>query len=105
MARPAQFLEMASGAANALVGLASVPSGADNAIIRCDAGTVRWSETNGSWLTASIGPLLSSVDSAFRIDGGGAPSGGLARFKFVPVGGAGAVQVSYYYYEGRSFNL
>ena len=96
MADSRQFLELASGASGILTKLASIPSGADNAIVRVDAGTVRWSETTGSWLNASIGPLFSAVDQAFRI-GNGVP---LTAFAMVPVGGAGAVQVSYYSYHG-----
>jgi len=91
-----QFIEYASSAAAAVAKLASIPSGADNAIIRADSGTMRWSETTGSWLNASIGPLLSSADPPFRI-GVGVP---LSAFAFCPVGGAGAIMVSYYSYRG-----
>lgn len=96
MADSRQFLELASGASGVLTKLASIPSGADNAIIRCDSGTVRWSETAGSWLNASIGLLLSSADPPFRI-GGTVP---LSSFAFSPLGGGAAVQVSYYTYKG-----
>lgn len=91
-----QFIEIASGASGILTALASIPSGADNAIIRVDVGTVRWSETTGSWLTASTGLILGAVDGAFRI-GAGAP---LSAFRFYPMGGAAAVQVAYYTYKG-----
>jgi hypothetical protein len=96
MAESRQFIEYASGAAANLTALASIPSGADNAILRVDSGTVRWAETTGSWVNASIGLLLSGADPPFRI-GGNVP---LTAFRFVPVGGAGAVQVSYYTYRG-----
>jgi hypothetical protein len=96
MADSRQFLELASGASGILTKLASIPSGADNAIVRVDAGTVRWSETSGSWLNASIGILFAPADQAFRI-GNGVP---LSAFAIVPLGGAAAVQVSYYSYHG-----
>jgi len=96
MADSRQFLELASVASGIFRALASTPSGADNAIVRCDTGTVRWSETTGSWLNASIGLLLSAADPPFRI-GGGVP---LSAFAFVPIGGGGAIQVSYYSYRG-----
>lgn len=91
-----QFLEIASGASGILRTLASAPTLADNAIVRVETGTVRWSETSGSWLNASIGFPLAAVDQPFRI-GNGVP---LSAFAFVPVGGAAAIQVSYYSYHG-----
>jgi hypothetical protein len=80
----------ASGAAATIVSLATalpsgIPQGADNAIIRFDVGTARWSETGGSWLTASTGLIVSAADAPFRISN-------LALFAFVPVGGAAAMQ-------------
>ncbi|HXH95541.1 MAG TPA: hypothetical protein VNN25_28450 [Thermoanaerobaculia bacterium] len=96
MADSRQFLELASGASGILTKLASIPSGADNAIIRVDAGTVRLSESSGSWLNASIGIMFSTGDQAFRI-GNGIP---LTGFAFVPLGGAAAIQISYYSYHG-----
>lgn len=96
MADNRQFIEAASGASGVLRALASIPSGADNALIRVDSGTVRWSETTGSWLNASQGLLLSAADAAFRI-GEGVP---LSSFAFVPMGGGAAIQVSYYSYRG-----
>jgi hypothetical protein len=104
VARPLNFIETASGASGIVIGLASIPSGADNAVIRVDGGTVRWSETASIMLTASSGILLSGADPPFRIDGGGAPSGGLSRFRAYVMGSA-AIQVLYYSYEGRSFIL
>ena len=91
-----QFLEVASGASGILTKLASIPSGADNAIVRVDAGTVRWSETTGSWLNASLGLIHSSADPPFRV-GAGVP---LTAFAHVPLGGAAAMQVAYYSYHG-----
>ena len=93
-----QFLEVASGASGILRTLASAPTTADNAIIRVESGTVRWSETTGSWLsaTAGVGLLLSGADQPFRI-GAGVP---LSAFAFVPVGGAAQIQVAYYGYHG-----
>lgn len=90
MATPKGPIMLASGAAATMVSFATavpsgIPAGADNAIIRCDVGTARWSETGGSWLTASTGLLISSADGPFRI-------GNLAAFAFVPVGGAAAIQ-------------
>lgn len=105
MARPLNFIEYASVAAAGVAGLASIPSGADNAVIRVDSGTARWSETASVMINASIGLLMSAVDPPFRIDGGGGASGGLARFRFAAVGGAAAIQVLYYGYEGRTFAL
>jgi hypothetical protein len=96
MAYSKQFLEVASGASGILTGFASIPSGADNAIIRWDTGTARWSETTGSWLNASIGLLISNLDPPFRVGG----PVGLAAFRFVPLAGGAAVQVSYYTYQG-----
>jgi hypothetical protein len=96
VANSRQFLEVASGAANNLTALASIPSGADNAIIRADVGTYRWSETSGSWVNASIGIVMSAADPPFRIGG----PVGLAAFRFVPVGGAAAINVAYYTYSG-----
>jgi hypothetical protein len=97
MAQTRNFLEVASvAAAQAPRFLASIPSGADNAIIRADVGTYRWSESNGSWLNASIGILMSAADPPFRV--GGPP--GLAAFSFVAVGGAAAINVAYYTYTG-----
>jgi hypothetical protein len=85
MATPKQFIIVASGASGVLSTLASVPVGADNAIIRFDVGTARWSETAGSWLNASTGLLISAADAPFRI-------GNLAAFAFIPVGGGAAMQ-------------
>jgi len=96
MADSRQFLEIASGASGILTKLASIPSGADNFVIRGDTGTYRWSETTGSWLNASIGPIMSAADPPMRL-GAGVP---LTAFAFVPIGGAAAVQVSYYSYHG-----
>lgn len=99
MARALNFIETASGASGVVIGLASIPSGADNAVIRFEAGTARWSETSGSWLSATAVPsgrglVISGADPPFRIDG-------LSTFRFIPVGGAAAVNVLYYGYEGR----
>ena len=96
MAQSRQFLELASAASGILTGFASIPSGADNAIVRVDVGTVRWSETTGSWLTASTGLLLSAVDPPFRIGG----PVGLAAFRMYPMGGGAALQAAYYTYGG-----
>lgn len=96
MARPLQFLELASGASGVLRSLASIPSGADNAVIKFDSGTARWSETSGSWLTASTGLLMSQADPPLRIES-------LTKFQFYPMGGAAAVSVLYYGYEGRMY--
>lgn len=96
MADSRQFIEIASGASGVVRSLASVPSGADNAILRVETGTVRWAETSGSWINASVGILLSAPDQPFRI-GVGVP---LSAFSFVPVGGGAALQVSYYSYHG-----
>ena len=96
MADSRQFIEVASGASGILRPLASAPTAADNAIIRVETGTVRWSETSGSWLNGSVGLLLSAADPPFRI-GAGVP---LSAFGFVPVGGGAALQVSYYSYHG-----
>src|SRR5882724_8314699 len=96
MAQSRQFLEVASGAAANLTALASIPSGADNAIIRADSGTYRWSETNGSWINASIGILMSAADPPFRVGG----PVGLAAFRFVPVRGAAAIRAAYDTYTG-----
>ena len=96
MAQSKQFLEVASSTTNTMAALASIPSGADNAIVRLDVGTARWSETTGSWLNASIGILFSAADPPFRIGG----PVGLAAFRFVPVGGAATLNVSYYTYQG-----
>lgn len=96
MADSKQFIEIASGASGVVRSLASVPAGADNAIIRVETGTVRWAETSGSWVNGSVGILLGGADQPFRI-GNGVP---LSGFCFVPVGGAAAIQVSYYGYHG-----
>ena len=85
MATPKQFIIQASAASGVLAGLASIPAGADNAVIRFDVGTARWSETSGSWLNASTGLVVSAADAPFRI-------GNLGAFQFVPVGGAAAMQ-------------
>jgi hypothetical protein len=90
MATPNGLPITASAASGSLGSLASalpagLPAGADNAIIRFDVGTARWSETGGSGLTASTGLLVSSADAPFRISN-------LALFAFVPVGGAAAMQ-------------
>lgn len=90
MATPKGPIMTASGAAATIVSFATaipsgIPPGADNAIIRFDTGTARWSETGGSWLTASTGLIVSAADAPFRI-------GNLAAFAFVPVGGAAAAQ-------------
>lgn len=87
------FIELASAASGVLTGFASIPSGADNAIIRFDTGTARWSETGGSWLTASSGLLISGADPPFRVNG-------LTSFRFYPMGGGAAVSVLYYTYAG-----
>lgn len=98
MAKPLNFIETASGASGVVVGFASIPSGADNAVIRLDSGTARWSETASTMLTASSGLILSAADPPFRIDG-------LTKFRFYPMGGGAALQALYYAYEGRSFVL
>lgn len=96
MADSRQFLECASGASGVLTKLASIPSGADNFVLKGDSGTYRWSETSGSWLNASIGLIMSAADPPVRL-GAGVP---LTAFAFVPVGGGAAVQVAYYSYHG-----
>lgn len=92
------FLEVNAPASGVVAALASIPSGADNAIIRMDSGTARWSESNGSWLsaTAGVGLLFSAADPPFRI-GNGVP---LSAFRFAPVGGGATLQISYYSYHG-----
>lgn len=92
------FLEFASGASGIFVAFASAPTTADNAIIRVESGTIRWSETSGSWLsaTAGVGLLLSTADQPFRVGAGVA----LSAFGFRAVGGAGSIQVAYYSYKG-----
>jgi hypothetical protein len=97
VARALNYIETASAASGVLTGFASTPSGADNAIIRVDAGTVRWSHS-ASFFSASAGLLLSAADPPFRIDE-------LSKFKFIPMGGAAAIQALYYAYEARSFVL
>lgn len=95
MAQPHGFIEVASGASGINRTLASIPSGVDNAILRVETGTVRWSESP-SWVNASVGLLLSAVDQPFRVGG----PHGLSNFTFVPLGGAAAVQFVYYTYRG-----
>lgn len=96
MAEPRNFCEFASGASGIVVAFASVPSGADNAIVRMDSGTARWSESGGSYLTASTGLLVSAVDPPFRVGG----PHGLTSFRMYPMGGAAAIQAVYYSYRG-----
>jgi hypothetical protein len=91
-----QFLELASGPSGIVAALASIPPGADNAIIRIEAGTVRWAETGATWINASMGLLLGPADPPFRI-GAGVP---LSLFRYVPLGGGAALQISYYSYHG-----
>lgn len=90
MATPRMPIMLASGASGIVTFLASsapsgIPVGADNAVIRMDVGTARWSETTGSFLTASTGLIMSAADAPFRI-------GNPAAFAFVPLGGAAALQ-------------
>lgn len=96
MATPKQFIETfaipTTGAAGAATsaGLASIPAGADNAILRIEGGaTCRWSETGGSWLSASTGLLLSGADAPFRISN-------LAAFRICALGTGGIGQIAYY---------
>lgn len=96
MADSRNFLELASAASGVVTKLASIPSGADNFILKGDTGTYRWSETTGSWLSASVGLIMSAADPPVRL-GAGVP---LTAFAFVPVGGGAAVQVAYYSYHG-----
>ena len=96
MPNTTSFLEVNAPASGVLTALASAPTTADNAIVRVDSGTVRWSESNGSWVNASVGLLLSSADQPFRI-GAGVP---LSAFRFIPLGGAATLQVAYYTYKG-----
>jgi len=96
-----QFIEVASGASGIVRSLASAPTNADNAIIRCQTGTVRWAESAGSWINGSVGLLLSAADPPFRV-GVGVP---LSSFCFVPVGGTADLQVSYYTYSGGGGGL
>ncbi len=95
MADPKNFCEMASGASGIVTGFASIPSGADNAIIRFEAGTARWAES-ASYLTASTGLLVSAADPPFRVGGGS----GLGAFHFYPMAGAASLQAVYYTYHG-----
>jgi hypothetical protein len=97
VARALNFIETASAASGVLTGFASTPSGADNAIIRVDTGTARWSQS-ASFFSASAGLLISAADPPFRIDE-------LSKFKFIPMGGGAAFQALYYAYEGRTFSL
>jgi hypothetical protein len=92
LATPKQIILLASAASGILTSLATAApsgflgaSGADNAIIRFDSGTARWSETFGSYLNASQGILISAADPPIRVSN-------LAAFAFVPVGGGAVLQ-------------
>lgn len=85
MATPKQICIAVAGASGAVTAIPSVPTGADNCIIRMDIGTARWSETTGSGLTASTGLIISAADAPFRISNP-------AAFAFVPLGGAATLQ-------------
>lgn len=96
MATPKQFIETfaipttgaAAGTATS-AGLASIPPGADNAILRIEGASCRWSETGGSMLTASTGLLINGGDAPFRI-------ANLSAFRICALGSGGIGQVAYY---------
>jgi hypothetical protein len=90
VATPRTPLLLASAASGVLALLASaapsgLATGVDNVVVRMDVGTARWSETNGSFLTASTGLIVSAADAPFRISNP-------AAFAFIPLGGAAALQ-------------
>lgn len=93
MATPKQFLEIGvvptCNAAPTSYGLASIPPGADTAIIRVEGATCRWSETNGSFLTATTGLTLAPADPPFLITN-------LSAFRITALGSGGLIQVAYY---------
>lgn len=94
MATPVKFIETLSGipTTNTVptsAGLASIPVLADNAIIRVEGATCRWSETTGSMLSASTGLLVSPADAPFRISN-------LAAFRITALGNGGVLQAAYY---------
>lgn len=91
MATPRQFVETLA-VPTSVVGLASIPSGnpiPDAAIIRVEGATCRWSETNGSFLTASTGILVSPADAPFMIMN-------LSAFRITGTANGGVLQAAYY---------
>ena len=92
MASPKGF-EMLSVPSTGAVGCASIPAGADNAIIRlAGTGTVLWRE-DASGPNASMGIAFSSADGPFRI-------ANLTTFKVINPLGAAAINLALAYYEG-----
>ena len=88
MATPKQFIETLT-IATSVTGLASIPSGADNAVIRFEGATVRWSETSGSWLTASTGVPFNPGDAPFRVSN-------LPAFRAIGLANGGVLNAQYY---------
>jgi hypothetical protein len=91
MATPKGFLEVVPSVPTgaSCIGLASIPVGADSALIRAEGATVRYSETFGSYLTASVGLPLAPADGAVAI-------GNLTALRFTGLVAGGQVQVAYY---------
>jgi hypothetical protein len=89
MAFPHQFVETQVVASGISVGFASAPAtNISFALVRVDTGTWRWSESSGSYLTASTGLLVSAVDGSREVNP--------AKFRAMPVGGAGVLQAQFY---------
>ena|SRR3989442_15744778 len=100
MATPKQFLEVVPSVPTgpSSIGLASIPVGADAALIRAEVATVRYSETFGSYLTASVGLPLAPADGAVAI-------GNLSALRFTGLAAGGVVQVAYFSGFNAGFSL
>lgn len=70
------------------VGLASIPSRAYFALVRCESNNVRWRD-DGTAPTATEG-ILMKADEFLEYDGS------LTKIKFIRVGSDATVYVSYY---------
>jgi hypothetical protein len=91
MATPKQFLEVVpsvpTGASS--IGLASIPVGADSALVHAEVASMRWSETFGSYLTASVGMPIAPADAGIVVSN-------LSAFRITGLAAGGVLQVAYY---------
>jgi len=71
----------------------TVPAGANLALIRTEAASVRWRD-DGTPPTASVGMIITDTDPVFEY------SGDLSAIEFIALSGSPILNVSYYKTSG-----
>jgi hypothetical protein len=92
MTTPRQYLEFIASVPTgaSCIGFASAPANADSALIHVEVASMRWSETFGSFLTASVGMPIAPADAGVVI-------GNLSAFRITGLAAGGVVQAAYYW--------